>query len=113
MSATHHSQSGDYQQLRRTGCAEFIAPHWPRAVNEESVVTGAEIVHPLRLTVAAGSLLRLDHAAALRADLAGHVQGMIFAGGPVLLVELDVRRPSAFAAASIADRLKTIVVSLR
>src|SRR5208283_2988454 len=96
MSATHQSQGGDYHQLRRTGCAEFIGPHWPRAVNEESVVTGAEIVYPLRVTVAAGSLLRLDHAAALRAELAGHVHGMIFAGGPVLLVELNVRQSLRF-----------------
>ena len=92
----------------------------PQAVTEESVVSGAEIVHPLRLTVAAGSLLRLDHAAALRADLAGHVQGMIFPRGPVLLVEVDVGQPLRFRGGkyrrqvqvSIAGRLKTIVASL-
>jgi hypothetical protein len=52
-------------------------------------------MHPVRLSPSAGLLPWLDHAPAGLADFTWSVSKVIFTGGPVVLVEVDVRKPRA------------------
>jgi len=52
-------------------------------------------MYPVRLSPSAGVLPWLDHASAGLADLTWSVSKVIFTSGPVVLVEVDVRKPRA------------------
>jgi len=68
---------------------------------------------PVRLPPPAGVLPRLDQASAGLADFTWSVGKVIFTGGPVVLVEVDVRKPRALPGGRRNTRLRSRQLSLK